>query len=63
MLTFLINPLRRNRSRLADQQGRDLRDLPHHISDKTARDIGMTTAELARHRFQWPSQGKDRPLI
>jgi len=31
-----------------------------HISDDIARDIGMTPADLERHRFVWPSQSLDR---
>ncbi|MDX8347134.1 hypothetical protein SLH49_03960 [Cognatiyoonia sp. IB215446] len=37
--------------------------LPKAISDRTARDIGLSGAELERHRFVWPSESRDRPLI
>ncbi len=37
--------------------------LPKDISDNIARDIGMHDAELERHRFVWPSESKDRPLL
>lgn len=37
--------------------------IPKSISDHIARDIGMTKAELERHRFVWPSESKDRPLL
>lgn len=41
----------------------DRTKLPKSISDHTARDVGMTKAELERHRFVWPSESKDRPLL
>ena len=41
----------------------DPSELTKSISDHAARDIGMTKIELERHRFTWPSQSKDRPLI
>ncbi len=31
-----------------------------YISDKIARDIGMSDADLARLRHVWPSDGTDR---
>jgi VanZ family protein len=37
--------------------------IPKLISDHHARDIGLKGAELARHRFVWPSQSRDRPLL
>lgn len=37
--------------------------LPKSISDHAARDIGMTKVELERHRFVWPSDSNDRPLL
>lgn len=37
--------------------------LPKSISDHAARDIGMTKVELERHRFVWPSESNDRPLL
>ncbi len=37
--------------------------LPKSISDHAARDIGMSPAELERHRFVWPSESKDRPQL
>ncbi|MEL6838578.1 MAG: hypothetical protein AAFP85_04760 [Pseudomonadota bacterium] len=37
--------------------------LPKSISDHQARDIGMSRAELEQHRFVWPSESKDRPLL
>lgn len=41
----------------------DLTKLPKHISDQQARDIGMSRAELEWHRFTWPSNSEDRPLL
>lgn len=41
----------------------DPTELPKSISDHAARDIGMTKAELERHRHVLPSQSIDRPLI
>jgi hypothetical protein len=38
-------------------------NLPKSISDHAARDIGMTNVELERHRFIWPSESKDRPML
>ena len=38
-------------------------NIPKSISDHQARDIGMTKAELERHRFIWPSESRDRPLL
>lgn len=49
--------------RLAKRKTRNLNGLPKPISDHLARDIGLTSAELARHRFVWPSESKDRPLL
>lgn len=37
--------------------------LPKSISDHQARDIGMSQVELDRHRFVWPSESRDRPLL
>lgn len=37
--------------------------LPRSISDHQARDIGLSSVELERHRFVWPSESKDRPLL
>ena len=34
-----------------------------YISDKIARDIGMSPQDLALLRHEWPSQSKDRPLF
>jgi len=42
---------------------RDRTKIPKSISDHAARDIGMTKAELERHRFVWPSESSDRPLL
>jgi len=42
---------------------RDPTSFPKSISDHAARDIGMTKVELERHRFVWPSETKDRPLL
>jgi hypothetical protein len=41
----------------------DPTELPKTISDHAARDIGMSKVALERHRHQWPSQSRDRPLI
>ncbi|EBA12355.1 hypothetical protein RCCS2_13699 [Roseobacter sp. CCS2] len=49
--------------RLAKWMRHDRRKLPKSISDHAARDIGMTKAELERHRFVWPSESNDRPLL
>lgn len=37
--------------------------IPKDIDDRLARDIGMTKSDLERHRFEWPSQSSDRPLL
>ncbi|MCK0096650.1 hypothetical protein MWU60_13800 [Yoonia sp. F2084L] len=50
-------------SRLAKWIKPDPTKLPKSISDRMAQDIGMTKAELERHRFTWPSESKDRPLL
>lgn len=42
---------------------RERTGIPKMISDHNARDIGMTRAQLERHRFVWPSQSPDRPLL
>ncbi|MEJ8561425.1 hypothetical protein QTO30_09510 [Yoonia sp. GPGPB17] len=49
--------------RFAKWVQRDPTKLPKPISDHVAQDIGMTKAELERHRFVWPSESKDRPLL
>lgn len=49
--------------RLAKDAARPPGKLPKHISERLARDIGMSRAELERHRFVLPSQSADRPLI
>jgi len=49
--------------RLAKRKTGNLKGLPKPISDHLARDIGLTDADLARHRFVWPSESKDRPLL
>lgn len=49
--------------RFAQSLHGDPTKLPKSLSDHAARDIGMTKAELERHRFVWPSESKDRPLL
>jgi len=63
MLNLFKNPLRRDRSNFAPQTRTLGAGIPKSISTKMARDIGMSPSDLARHRFVWPSQSKDRPLI
>ncbi len=36
---------------------------PKSISDHLARDIGLDAYELEKLRFEWPSEGPDRPRI
>jgi hypothetical protein len=58
-----LNPLRWDWSgfvRLSPR--RKPEDMPH-ISDKIARDIGLSADELAELRHVWPSDSKDRPLL
>lgn len=63
MLTYLKNTLRRARSIFAASHRVSNLDLPPAISDETARDIGLTPHDITLHRFTWPSQSRDRPLI
>jgi len=49
--------------RLANAMRPESAKCPMYISDHTARDIGMTLAELERHRFVWPTDSEDRPLL
>ena len=37
--------------------------IPHALSDRMARDIGLGRVELERLRHRWPSETTDRPLI
>ena len=48
---------------LAKRVRQNHRQIPKSISDHLARDMGMTPADLERHRFVWPSQSQDRPNI
>lgn len=36
---------------------------PKTLSDHLARDVGLTAHDLEKLRFEWPSDGPDRPLI
>lgn len=51
------------RDRLAKYNHMQRTKLPRSISDHHARDIGLSRADLERHRHVWPSEGKDRPLL
>ena len=37
--------------------------LPRNLSDKMARDIGMSERDLEWHRFNWPSQSNKHPML
>ena len=34
-----------------------------HLSDHIARDIGPSESDLEKIRFEWPSDGPNRPMI
>lgn len=38
-------------------------EVPKTISDRLARDVGLSRADIERARFEWPSDSHDRPLL
>ena len=63
MPIVLINPLRWDWSHFAQWLALRPETKMPYISDKIARDIGMSPQELARLRHVWPSESADHPRI